>query len=101
MNKKQILLATIAALSSAACASSSLDAEVTAHAAQVATEAAQAVQADTVEEVLTQNINIPLHYMLLFGAACTFVPNPLQLVGRAFSMLFGGIIHVWKTFKGG
>lgn len=100
MNKKAVLIATIAALSSTACASS-MDASVTAQAAQTVTEAAQAVQADTVEEVLTQNINIPLHYMLLFGAACTFVPNPLQLVGRAFSMLFGGIIHVWKTFKGG
>lgn len=98
-------IAVIGALAGAlvlpACAMTSQDATVAAHAAQTVADASQAVQADTIEEVLTQNINIPLHYMLLFGAACTFVPNPLQLVGRAFSMLFGGIVHVWKTFKGG
>lgn len=69
--------------------------------AQAITDTGQAVQAETVEEVLTKNINIPLHYMLLFGAACTFVPNPFQLVGRAFSMLFGGILNLWRLFKGG
>lgn len=99
MERSKIALITLLLLSPISCASS-MDATVTAQAAQTVTEAAQAVQADTVEEVLTNNINIPLHYMLLFGAACTFVPNPLQLVGRAFSMLFGGILHVWKTFKG-
>lgn len=75
--------------------------EATGEMAQALSNTGQAVQADTVEEVLTQNINIPLHYMLLFGAACTFVPNPFQMVGRAFNMMFGGVLKLWKTFKGG
>lgn len=99
--KCKVIGALAASIVLPACAMTAQDATITAQAAQTVAEASQAVQADLVEEVLTQNINIPLHYMLLFGAACTFVPNPLQLVGRAFSMLFGGIIHVWKTFKGG
>lgn len=98
MNKKLLVL-LISAAALPACAMVGQDAAVTAESAQTVANAAQAVQADTVEEVLTQNINIPLHYMLLFGAACTFVPNPFQMVGRVFKMLFGGLIEVWKTFK--
>lgn len=98
--KCKVIVAITAAIVLPACAMTAQDATVTAHAAQTVAQAAQAVQADTVEEVLTQNINIPLHYMLLFGAACTFVPNPFQMVGRAFNMLFGGIFKIWKTFKG-
>lgn len=98
MNK--ITIAILVSVPLLACASTSQDATVTAQAAQTVAEAAQAVQAESVEEVLTQNINIPLHYMLLFGAACTFVPNPFQMVGRAFNMMFGGVLKLWKTFKG-
>lgn len=74
--------------------------EATGEMAQAVSSAGQVVQAETVDEVLTQNINIPLHYMLLLGAACTFVPNPFQMVGRAFNMMFGGVFKLWKTFKG-
>lgn len=98
--KVKVIGSLSAALVLPACAMTAQDATVTAQAAQTVAEAAQAVQADTVEEVLTQNINIPLHYMLLFGAACTFVPNPFQLVGRAFKMLFGGVLEVLDLFRG-
>lgn len=97
--KTKVIGALAAALVLPACAMTAQDATVTAQAAQTVADAAQAVQAETVEEVLTQNINIPLHYMLLFGAACTFVPNPFQMVGRAFNMMFGGVLTLWKTFK--
>lgn len=100
MKLSKITMAVLVSLPVAACAMTSQDATVSAQSAQTVAEAAQAVQADTVGEVLTQNINIPLHYMLLFGAACTFVPNPFQMVGRVFKMLFGGILEVWKLFRG-
>lgn len=62
-------------------------------------DASNVVSAQSVEEVLTQNINIPVQYMLLLMAASTFVPNPFQLVGRAFSMLVGGTTTLFTIFK--
>lgn len=94
--KKLFLVAAVLLLT--AC---SLTPEATGELAQAAAvTSGMVIQAESVEEVLTQDINIPLHYMLLFGAACTFVPNPFQLVGRAFKMVFGGILEVWKLFRG-
>lgn len=61
--------------------------------------ASNAVSAQSVEEVLTQNINIPVQYMLLLMAASTFVPNPFQLVARAFGMLFSGFSTLRKLWQ--
>lgn len=96
MKLLKIALTTAALLSLVACVSLPT---ATGEGALAVSNASNAVTAQSVDEVLTQNINIPLYYMLWFGAACTFVPNPLQLVGKIFGMALGGIQTVFSLFK--
>lgn len=62
-----------------ACANS-MDAEVTAKAAQMVTDASQAVQATTIDEVVNMDVNIPLKYVLIYGLAWWCVRTPWGLV---------------------
>lgn len=89
------LAAALPLLSLVSCASLPT---ATGEQALAVTSASNAVSAQSVEEVLTQNINIPVQYMLLLMAASTFVPNPFQLVGKAFSMLLSGVSTVRKLW---
>lgn len=91
-----ILVGALPLLTLTACASMpTANGEV----AQAVSNASNAVQADSVEEILTQNVNIPIQYMLLLMAASTFVPNPFQLIGKALTTVVGGISTLKGLFK--
>lgn len=97
MNKVSVAVAVaLAALATTACASFP---EANGETAQAISNASNAVQAESVEEILTQNINIPIQYMLLLMAASTFVPNPFQLVGKTITTVAGGIKNISALFK--
>lgn len=99
MKLKKVSIAVALALAALAATACTSMPEATGEHAIAATNVSNAVSAQSVEEVLTQNINIPVQYMLLLMAASTFVPNPFQLVGKAFSMLLGGGTAVYNLFK--
>lgn len=97
MKLLKLCTAALALCAISACASMP---EANGELAQASSTASNMVQADTVEEVLTENVNVPPYVILLLMAASTFVPNPFELVGRMFKMLFGGVLELWKLFRG-
>lgn len=99
MIKRDKILTLVLCTSSMAITACASSPEATGEMAQAVSTASNAVQADSVEEVLTQNINIPMYYMLLFGGACTFVPNPFQLVGKAITTVANGAKGIIGIFK--
>ncbi len=96
MKVKKVILAVALAIVITGCTSLP---QATGEHAQAVTDASNVVSATTVEEVLTNNINVPPYVIGLLMLASTFVPNPFELVGRAFKMLTSGVLGVFNLFK--
>lgn len=69
--------AMIAILLLAACAQLP---EATGEAAQAVSSAANAVQAEQVDEIMNQEINIPIWAFAIFGLACWCIRTPWGLI---------------------
>ncbi|APU00144.1 hypothetical protein HOR54_gp07 [Vibrio phage Vp670] len=77
---KYIIAVALAAFSTVACSSLVAMPEATGEVAQAATDTAQAIQSQSIGEVINMDVNIPIKYILLYGLAWWCVRTPWGLV---------------------